>query len=423
MLDIKFIRENAQKVKDVCLAKGDKADIDKIIALDDERRAILGEVETLKHKRNETSEIIAQKKKNKENADDLITEMQGVSAKIKELDEKVNSITKERDLALAWVPNIPHASVPLGKSANDNVVASECGEKPNFNFAPKDHLQISEKLKLFDFPRGAKISGSGFPVLCGAGARLNRALIQFFLDTHRQRGYTEMQPPFFVNAESAFGVGQLPKFKEQMYYMPEDDLYAIPTAELPITNLYRDEYIDEKDLPRKICAYSPCFRREAGSYGKDTKGFLRVHQFDKVELVKFAHPDNSYEELETLRADAENILQLLELPYRVLSLCDADLSFSAAKCYDLEVWAAGEKKWLEVSSCSNFEAFQATRLNIRFRRDGGKPEFIHTLNGSGLAAARILVAILENYQTEKGTVIIPKVLRPYMDGQTEIGAD
>ena len=421
MLDVKFIRENAEKVKNVCKVKNSDADIDKIIALDDERKIILGEVETLKHKRNEASEIIAKKKKNKENADDLIAEMQGVSAKIKELDEKVNAVIKERDEMMAWVPNVPHESVPHGKSAADNVVHSEWGEKPSFNFEPKDHLQIAENLKMFDFPRGAKISGSGFPVLSGAGARLNRALIQFFLDTHRKNGYTEVQPPFFVNAESAFGVGQLPKFKEQMYYMPEDDLYAIPTAEVPITNLYRDEYIDEKELPRKICAYSPCFRREAGSYGKDTKGFLRVHQFDKVELVKFAHPDNSYNELEMLRADAELILQKLELPYRVLALCDGDLSFSAAKCYDLEVWAGGEKKWLEVSSCSNFEAFQATRINIRFRRDGGKPEFIHTLNGSGLATARILVAILENYQTERGTVIIPKVLIPYMDGQTEIG--
>ena len=420
MLDIKFIRENAEKVKNVCKVKKDNADIDKIIALDDERRALLAEVEDLKRRRNEASVLVAQKKKNKENADDIISEMQDVSAKIKELDEKIGVIIAERDEVMARVPNVPHDSVPHGESEKDNIAGEVCGKIPEFNFEPKDHLQIAEKLGLFDFPRGAKISGSGFPVLKGYGARLNRALINFFLDTHRQNGYLEVQPPYLVNAQSAFGTGQLPKSKEQMYYCPEDDLYAIPTAEVPITNLYRDEYLDEKSLPLKICAYSACFRREAGSYGKDTKGFLRVHQFDKVELVKFAHPDNSYEELEKLRADAELILQKLELPYRVLTLCNADLSFSAAKCYDLEVWAAGEKKWLEVSSCSNFEAFQATRMNIRFRRGGAKPEFIHTLNGSGLATARILVAILENCQTEKGTIIVPKVLRPYMDGIEEI---
>jgi seryl-tRNA synthetase len=420
MLDIKFIRENTEKVKSVCKIKKDNADIDKIVALDDERRAILAQAEELKHKRNEASALIAQKKKNKENADDIIVEMQNVSAKIKELDEKIGIVLDERDEIMARVPNIPHESVPHGESEKDNVASEVFGKIPEFNFEPKDHLQIAEKLELFDFPRGAKISGSGFPVLKGDGARLNRALISFFLDTHRKNGYTEIQPPYLVNAQSAFGVGQLPKSQEQMYYMAKDDLYAIPTAEVPVTNLYRDEYIDEKSLPVKMCAYSACFRREAGSYGKDTKGFLRVHQFDKVELVKFAHPDNSYEELEKLRADAELILQKLELPYRVLTLCDADLSFAGAKCFDLEVWAAGEKKWLEVSSCSNFEAFQSRRINIRFRRDGQKPEFIHTLNGSGLATARILVAILENYQTEKGTVIVPKVLRPYIDGLEEI---
>lgn len=420
MLDIKFIRENTEKVKEVCKIKKDNADIDKIVALDDERRVILSEVEDLKRQRNEASVLIAQKKKNKENADALIAGMQNVSAKIKELDEKINVIVAERDEIMARVPNIPAKDVPHGESEKDNVAGETIGIIPEFSFEPKDHLQIAEKLGLFDFVRGAKISGSGFPVLKGNGARLNRALISFFLDTHRNNGYTEIQPPYLVNAQSAFGTGQLPKSKDQMYYSEEDDLYAIPTAEVPVTNLYRDEYIDEKNLPVKMCAYSACFRREAGSYGKDTKGFLRVHQFDKVELVKLAHPDNSYEELEKLRADAELILKKLELPYRVLTLCDADLSFAAAKCFDLEVWAAGEKKWLEVSSCSNFEAFQSTRMNIRFRRDGGKPEFVHTLNGSGLATARILVAILENYQTEKGTVIVPKVLRPYMDGLEEI---
>jgi len=420
MLDIKFICENTQKVKEICKIKKDDADIEKIVELDNERRKILAEVEELKHKRNDASAQIAAKKKENEDASEIISQMQSVSAKIKELDEKVDFFVKERDEIMAKVPNIPHESVPRGENEKDNVVTKEWGEKPSFNFEPKDHLTIAENLKIFDFARGAKISGSGFPVLRGNGARLNRALIDFFLDAHRKNGYTEIQPPYLVNAQSAFGTGQLPKSKEQMYYVGEDDLYAIPTAEVPVTNLYRDEYIDEKDLPIKMCAYSACFRREAGSYGKDTKGFLRVHQFDKVELVKLAHPDNSYEELESLRNDAESILQKLELPYRVLTLCDADLSFAAAKCYDLEVWAAGEKKWLEVSSVSNFAAFQAMRMNIRFRRGGAKPEFVHTLNGSGVATARILVAILENFQTEKGTVVVPKALRPYMDGLEEI---
>ena len=422
MLDIKFISENSQKVKDACAVKKDNADIDRIVALDAERKSILSNVEMLKHKRNEASAQVAAKKKSGEDASSIIEEMQGVSAKIKKLDEEVAAVIKERDEIVARVPNIPHGSVPHGESEKDNVIYKEWGEKPNFDFEPKDHLALAESLELFDFPRGAKIAGSGFPVLCGNGARLNRALIDFFLDTHRKNGYKEIQPPYLVNAQSVFGTGQLPKTKEQMYYVGEDDLYAIPTAEVPVTNLYRDEYIDEKSLPIKLCAYSACFRREAGSYGKDTKGFLRVHQFDKVELVKFAHPDSSYEELESLRNDAENILQKLELPYRVLTLCDADLSFAAAKCFDLEVWAAGEKKWLEVSSCSNFESFQATRMNIRFRRGGEKPQFVHTLNGSGLATARILVAILENCQTERGTVIVPKALRPYMDGLEEIAS-
>jgi len=420
VLDIKFIRENTEKVKSVCKIKKDDANIDKIIELDDERKKTLVEVEELKRKRNDASVEIAAKKKSGQDASALIADMQYVSARIKELDEKINAIINARDEIMARVPNIPHESVPRGESEKDNAVCGEWGKIPNFDFEPKDHLTIAENLDIFDFPRGSKISGSGFPVLRGAGARLNRALIDFFLDTHRKNGYTEIQPPFFVNAQSAFGTGQLPKSKEQMYYVGEDDLYAIPTAEVPVTNLYRDEYIDEKDLPVKMCAYSACFRREAGSYGKDTKGFLRVHQFDKVELVKLAHPDNSYDELESLRKDAETVLQKLELPYRILTLCDADLSFTAAKCYDLEVWAAGEKKWLEVSSCSNFEAFQASRINIRFRRDGGKPEFVHTLNGSGVATARVLVAILENYQTKEGTVIVPKALRPYMDGLEEI---
>jgi len=377
MLDIKFICENTQKVKEICKVKKDSADIEKIVELDSERRRILAEVEELKHKRNDASAQIAAKKKKNEDASEIISQMQSVSTKIKELDEKVDFVVKERDEIMAKVPNIPHESVPHGESEKDNVAGKEWGEKPSFNFKPKDHLTIAENLKIFDFVRGAKISGSGFPVLRGNGARLNRALIDFFLDTHRKNGYTEIQPPYLVNAQSAFGTGQLPKSREQMYYVGEDDLYAIPTAEVPVTNLYRDEYIDEKDLPIKMCAYSACFRR-----------------FNKVEMVYFAHPEKSYENHEELVACGEKLLQELGLPHRVVSLCKGDLGFGAAKCYDLEVFAPVEKKWLEVSSVSNFEDYQARRANIRTKING-KNTFVHTLNGSGLATPRVMVAICE----------------------------
>lgn len=423
MIDIKFIRENSEKVKEVCKTKGDHADIDEILALDEKRRSILGTVETLKKERNEASKKIAQLKKAKEDASAIIASMQEVSAKIKNLDKELSEVEENLQTALSKVPNIPLESVPHGTSEADNVVVDSWGEKKMFDFTPLDHMELSDKLSLFDFQRGAKISGSGFPVLTGAGARLNRALINYFLDKHSNSGYKEIQPPYMVNAASAFGTGQLPKSKDQMYYIGEDDLFAIPTAEVPVTNLHRDELLTEADLPKKFCAYTACFRREAGSYGKDTKGFLRVHQFDKVELVKLVKPEDSEKELEALRNDAEQILQDLKLPYRVLALCDADLSFAAAKCYDLEVWAPAEQKWLEVSSCSTFESFQARRMNIRYRDNAkGKPQFVHTINGSGLATARILVAILENYQTERGTVIVPEVLRPYMGGLEEITA-
>ncbi len=423
MLDLKFVRENSEKVKAVCIAKGDAADVDGILAIDSKRRSILSEVEMLKKNRNEASAEVARLKKEGGDASAIIASTQTISAQIKELDRELSEVeTAQHDL-LAKVPNIPHDTVPHGKSSADNVVSASWGEPKKFDFTPLDHLQLSDKLNLFDFPRGAKIAGSGFPVLIGAGARLNRALINFFINTHLDHGYTEMQPPYFVNSASAYGTGQLPKSQDQMYYTAEDELYAIPTAEVPVTNYHRDETLVEGDLPKKYCAYSACFRREAGSYGKDTKGFLRVHQFDKVEMVKMVKPEDSYAELELIREDAERILQALKLPYRVLTLCDADLSFSAAKCYDLEVWAPAEEKWLEVSSVSNFEAFQSRRMNIRYKPNGGgKPEFVHTLNGSGLATARILVAILENYQTDRGTVIVPEVLRPYMGGVEEITA-
>jgi seryl-tRNA synthetase len=422
MLDIKFIRENSEKVKEVCITKGDAADIDAILEVDGKRRAVLTEVERLKKERNDASAEVARLKKAKEDASEIITAMKSVSAKIKELDHEISAFDADLLAQMSKVPNIPHESVPAGKSEEDNVEIDSWGEKKTFDFKPLDHMELSDKLGLFDFPRGAKISGAGFPVLTNAGARLNRALINYFLDTHSANGYQETQVPYMVNAASAFGTGQLPKSQDQMYYMNEDDLYAIPTAEVPVTNLHRDELLTEADLPKKMCAYSACFRREAGSYGKDTKGFLRVHQFDKVELVKLVKPEDSIAELEALRADSEAILKALKLPYRVLALCDADLSFAAAKCYDHEVWAPAEEKWLEVSSCSTFESFQARRMNIRYRPNKGKPEIVHTINGSGLATARILVAILENYQTERGTVIVPEVLRPYMGGLEEITA-
>jgi seryl-tRNA synthetase len=424
MLDQQFIRDNPDLVKKAAANKKSPVDIDKIVSLDEKRRKIIHDVEGLKSLRNTKSPEIARLKKEKKDAEAaaLMAEMKSVSDKVKDLDEQQKAVEEEiRDLSI-WIPNIAHASVPHGDSAADNVTVAEWGTEPAFDFAPKDHLQIGTALDIMDFPRGAKVAGAGFPVYKGAGALLERALINFFLDTHTvNNGYREIFPPFLVNADSLFGTGQLPKSRDQMYHIGEDQLYCIPTAEVPVTNLHRDELIEADALPLKYCAYSACFRREAGSYGKDTKGFLRVHEFNKVELVKFTVSETSYDELEKLRADAEGILRALGLRYRVLMLCDADLSFAAAKCYDLETWAPGEKKFLEVSSCSNFGDFQARRMNIRYRpKAGEKPRFVHTLNGSGLATARILVAILETYQTATGSVRVPEVLQPYMHGMKEI---
>lgn len=422
MLDIQRIRDIADQVRQAVLNKKSPVDIDEVLNLDNKRRDTIQEVERLKNIRNTRSMEIAALKKEKKDASALIDEMKSVSERIKALDTELGSIESEIREYLIRIPNIPHSSVPHGESEKDNVVDSEWGEAPQFDFKPRDHLELGTALDIIDFPRGAKIAGAGFPVLKGAGALLERALINFFLDTHtRKNGYLEIFPPFLANRASHFGTGQLPKSEEQMYYINEDDLFCIPTAEVPVTNLHRDEVLDQSVLPVKYCAYSACFRREAGSYGKDTKGYLRVHQFNKVELVKYTTPETSYDEHEALRKDAEGILQALGLKYRVLLLCDADLSFAAAKCYDLEAWAPGEGKFLEVSSCSNFEDFQARRANIRYRpQGGGKPRFVHTLNGSGLATARILVAILETYQTAQGTVRIPEVLQPYMNGIREI---
>jgi seryl-tRNA synthetase len=424
MLDLQRIRDNPEAVKQAALNKKNPVDIDALIKLDAGRRETIKHVEELKGLRNKKSpEIAALKRAGKnDEAAALMEEMKGVSEKIKELDARQTAAEEQVRSLMIWVPNVPHDSVPHGDSAADNTVVATHGDPMQFDFEPRDHLQLGAALDIIDFTRGAKISGAGFPVYKGHGALLERALINFMLDTHvRKNGYCEIFPPLLVNAESLFGTGQLPKSQDQMYYINEDKLYCIPTAEVPVTNLHRDEVFDAGQLPVRYCAYSACFRREAGSYGKDTKGFLRVHQFNKVELVKLVGPETSYDELESLRGHAEGILSALGLHYRVLHLCDADLSFAAAKCYDLEAWAPAEKKFLEVSSCSNFEDFQARRMNIRFRpKPGEKPRFVHTLNGSGLATARTLVAILETYQTPAGNVRVPVVLRPYMHGMEEI---
>jgi len=425
MIDIQRLRDDPDGVAAAAARKKSPVDAKAALELDAAWREALGEAQRLESLRNGNSQEIARIKKEGGDASALMQEMKRVSDSIKEQKELCDGLLRRRDELMSHIPNAAHPSVPQGGGAQDNVTVSERGEAPTFGFKPKDHIELGTALGVIDFPRGAKVAGAGFPVLKGAGALLERALISFFLDTHtRKHGYTEVFPPFLVNRESLYGVGQLPKFGEQMYHIGEDGLFCIPTAEVPITNLHRDEVIPAAQLPIRYCAYSACFRREAGSYGKDTKGYLRVHQFNKVELVKFVEPEGSYDELESLRTDAEAILRALKLKYRVLLLCDGDMSFSAAKCYDLEAWAGAEGKYLEVSSCSNFEDFQARRANIRYRPKGGdsKPRFVHTLNGSGLATARIIVAILENYQTAKGTVVVPEVLRPYMGGMEEIAA-
>lgn len=414
MLDLKFIREHLDLVRTAAAEKRFDVDLDLLVRLDDERKSVIGRVEELKATRNKTSEDIARMKKAGQNADDVIARMKGVSDEIKSLDDRLGVVENELRSVLLTVPNIPDPSTPKGSTPEENVVVSTWGEAPKTDYELKPHWDISEKLDLIDFSRGTKITGSGFPVYKGAGARLQRALINFFLDKAGEHGYREIQPPILVNADSATGTGQLPDKEDQMYVATRDDFYLIPTAEVPVTNIFRDEMLKTEDLPIKFAAYTPCFRREAGSYGKDVRGLNRLHQFDKVELVKFVHPERSNDELESLRADAEKLLQELSLPYRVLLMCRGDMGFTQTKKYDLEVWSAGQKRWLEVSSCSNFEAFQARRMNIRYRSSGGKPEFVHTLNGSGLALPRVVSAILENGQTDEGTVIIPAVLRKYM---------
>jgi seryl-tRNA synthetase len=420
MLDIKLIRENPDAVKAGTSAKGsDPALVDQVLALDTERRAIIQEVEALKSRRNAVTEEISKLKRAKENADDKIAEMKGVGDNIATLDTTLREKEVVLEELLLSIPNIPHPSVPLGKTSDDNVEVKRWSPNGDAGFEKReglDHLALAEKHKLFDFKRGAKIAAAGFPVYMGRGAQLERAFINFMLDLHtRSHGYTEVLPPFFVNAQSLRGTGQFPKFADQVYHMPEDELYAIPTAEVPVTNLYAEEVMNGADLPVMHCAYSACFRREAGSYGKDTRGFLRVHEFNKVELVKFTTPESSYDEHEKLTENAERVLELIGIPYRRIIVCTGDSSAANAKQYDLEVWAPVEGKWLEASSCSNFEDYQARRANIRFRRDPkSKPEFVHTLNGSGLATSRLMVAFLETFQQPDGTITIPEVLHPYL---------
>ncbi len=419
MLDLKFIRENPETVKKGIENKNEKSRVDEILKLDEQRRELIVQTDELKSKRNVVSSQIPQMKKAGQDVTSVLAEMKRVSDEITHLDSQLKTVEDELDEILMYIPNIPHSSVPVGKSAEDNVEVRQW-VPDGFSFKYEngklfDHIELGKKLNILDFERGAKISGSGFPVYVGKGATLERSLINFMLDYHLQHhGYQEIFPPFLVNRDSMKGTGQLPKMEEDMYSIDKDGLFPVPTAEVPITNYYRNEILNESSLPVKFVGYSACFRREAGSYGKESKGFLRVHQFNKVEMVKFVKPETSYDELEALVNDAEDILKALKIPYRILLLCTGDLSFSAAKCYDIETWSPAENRWLEASSCSNFENFQARRANIRYRNEQTKkPEFVHTLNGSGLATSRLMVSILENYQTPEGKIIVPEVLQKY----------
>jgi seryl-tRNA synthetase len=414
MLDIKFIRDHPDLVKEGAAKKGETAPVDEVLALDTKRRELLQSVEALKGTRNRVSETIGELKKRKEDAAGAIAEMEKVKSEIKSLDDALAGVEQKLTPLLLTIPNIPHPSVPVGKTPADNDEIAAWGEAPEGDFPLLPHWDLAAKLGIIDFERGVKVTGAGFPVYRGQGARLQRALINFFLDEASAAGYTEIQPPLMVNAASATGTGQLPDKEDLMYTVPKDEMFLIPTAEVPVTNIHRGEILPETSLPVKFSAYTPCFRREAGSYGKDVRGLNRLHQFDKVELVRIVHPGISYNELEVLRGDAEGLLRKLGLKYRVMLMCTGDMGFTQTKKYDLEVWAPGQKRWLEVSSISNFESFQARRMDIKFRpREGGKPEFVHTLNGSALALPRVVAALLEHYQTPEGKVTVPKPLHKY----------
>ncbi|MDD4981245.1 MAG: serine--tRNA ligase [Candidatus Omnitrophota bacterium] len=421
MLDLKFIRENLELVEESLRNRNLKLDLSVLVKIDDKRRDVLLRLENLRAKRNKANDEIGALLKEKKDAKEKINSMKSISLEIGQMEDEVKAAQEALDEILIKIPNVAHASVPVGDLKKNSLVRT-WGNLRKFDFKPLSHIDIAQGLDIIDFNRATKITGSNFILYKGLGAKLERALINFMLDLHtKKHGYTEILPPFLVNRASMTGTGQLPKMEEDMYKLKDDDLFLIPTAEVPVTNIFRDEILDEGILPVYYAAFSACFRREAGAYGKDTRGLMRVHEFNKVEMVKFVKPESSYDELEGLVNNAEEVLKLLEIPYRVVMLATQDLSFAASKCYDLEAYAPGMDKWLEVSSCSNFESFQARRANIRFRRkDDKKVDFIHTLNGSGIALPRTVVAILENYQQEDGSVLIPKVLKEYMDGKERI---
>ena len=422
MLEIKYLRQNLSMVKEALAARGHMADLDAFQKSDDDRRAVLQEIESLRHERNVVSDRIAEMKKAGENADAIVAEMRAVASKIKELDKQLSASQEAIDDFLLGLPNIPHPTVPIGKDEADNPEVKKVGSVPEFEFEPQAHWDIGSRLNILDLDRAARITGARFPLYFGAGARLELALINFMLDTHTAKhGYKEVLPPFMVNRESMTHTGQLPKFEDDLFKLSGWDYFMIPTAEVPVTNIHQGEILDEDQLPICYTAYTPCFRSEAGSHGKDTRGLIRQHQFNKVELVKFSHPESSYDELESLLNNAETILKKLDLPYRVIELCTGDLGFSSAKTYDIEVWMPTQGVYREISSCSNFEEFQARRAGIRYKPKGKKgTALVHTLNGSGLAVGRTVAAILENFQQADGSVTIPEMLQPYMAGLVKI---
>lgn len=422
MLDIKRIRSNPEAVKDSLSKRGGNYNVDLIVELDEKRRSILVEVEEMKAKQNKVSKQVPQLKKNGEDTTEVLKEMKELSMKIGRMDAEVKAIEMTLHERILEIPNIPNADIPEGNSDEDNVETKKHGEPRVFDFEIKPHWDLGTDLNILDFERATKLTGARFTLFKGLGATLERALINFMLTTHTtQNGYTEISPPFMVNRESMIGTGQLPKFSDDMFKIEGKEFYMIPTAEVPVTNIHRDEILDESHLPVCYTAYTPCFRQEAGSAGRDTRGIIRNHQFDKVELVKLVKPEDSYDELEKLTENAEGILKALGIPYRVIDLCTGDIGFSSAKTYDIEVWMPSYNRYVEISSCSNFEDFQARRANLRFRSsESGKPEFVHTLNGSGLAVGRTLAAVLENYQQEDGSIVIPEALRPFMGGLEKI---
>ncbi len=421
MLDPKLIREKTDIVKESLRKRGATFDLDTLLGLDEKRRSLIKEVETMKNERNVTSDQIAKLKKAGQDAADKIAHLREVGKKIETQEQELRAVESQWELLSLEIPNIPHESVPVGTTDEQNEVVKEWGEKPSFDFEPLPHWDIGEKLGILDFKRAAKITGSRFTIYKAHGALLERALINFMLDLHvLKHGYTEVFPPFMVNRETMTGTGQLPKFEEELFKLAGTDYFLIPTAEVPVTNIYRDEILKEGDLPIKFAAYTACFRAEAGAHGKDTRGLTRQHQFNKVELVKFTRPEESYAELEGLLLDAEDVLKKLNIHYRVSALCTGDLGFSSAKTYDIEVWLPGQNIYREISSCSNFADFQARRMKIRYRAGTGKTELVHTLNGSGLAIGRTVMAVMENYQLPDGTIAIPEALRPYMYGMNTI---